>query len=77
MDQAEFSSVLNRERVMTTADLTRALHISRTGVWQALKDGALPKPNFRIGSRSPRWIWGSVLDHLERRAKQARDSAEL
>jgi predicted DNA-binding transcriptional regulator AlpA len=63
--------------VMTTAEVVKALRMGRTRFWQALKDGALPQPNFHIGPRQPRWIWGSVLEHLEGRTKEARESAEV
>ena len=79
MQQNDSSISLTLATVMTTAEVVRALRMGRTRFWQAIKDGELPRPNFHIGPRQPRWIWGSVLAHLESRTKEAqvRESAEV
>lgn len=53
--------------VLTVADLSRALSIGKTRLYQAMAAGELPAPDFHIGPRQPRWLWSSVLRHLERR----------
>lgn len=56
----------------TTAEIVDAafirsnLKIGRTQFYDCLKTGALPPPSFRVGTKTPRWFWSEVIDHLTR-----------
>lgn len=77
MYQVEFNRAQVPDAALTTADVIRALRIGKTRFWQALKDGELPQPDFHIGPRQPRWLWSSILRHLEQRKACEVSEAEV
>jgi predicted DNA-binding transcriptional regulator AlpA len=68
------SKVLTPQTVLSAKQLQEALQIKHAKFYVSLRDGELPPPSFRIGSKITRWIWCDVEAFL--RAKTASKQAE-
>ena len=52
-------------RLLTVDDVCEALQISRASMWNLVKEGVIPKPNYTLGKRSPRWMEADIQGALE------------
>ncbi len=67
------SEVLTPQTVLSAKQLQAALKIKHAKFYVSLRDGELPPPSFRIGSKITRWVWSDVERFL--RAKTASKQA--
>jgi len=50
--------------VLDLRDLRSVLRLGHTTVYAWMANGKLPQPSFRLGEKSPRWIWADVEKHI-------------
>lgn len=54
------------DKIVNAAFIRNELGIGRTKFYEGIKTGALPPPSFRVGTKTPRWFWSDVVEHLIR-----------
>ena len=68
-------STAERYKQINALDIADLLGVSRSTVWQYVKDGILPEPRY-LKPRQPKWQLGEVIDAYEGQLLSAKEIAE-
>ncbi len=62
--------------VLDLKDLKSVLRLGHSTIYQWMANGKLPQPSFRLGEKSPRWIWADVEKHIRAQAELNNNTAK-